>query len=83
MDGNVDEELYQRKKIELDDEVKVFQKDIEVEEFKLKVLNDKNTFIDWVNSFTKEVKKWKVNSSFEYKREKVLKYIDRIIIDYD
>ena len=83
LDGNVDDQLYQKKKIELDEEIKKYSKDIEVEEFKLKILNNEKTFIDWVKKFTNEVKKWKVESSFEYKREKILKYIDRIDIDYD
>lgn len=47
------------------------------------LLGDSNFWVNWVNLFSEEVNSWEKNPSFEYKREKVEKYISKIELDYD
>jgi len=71
-------------------EYKLFDKEkSELSELKTNHLNNlillgnSNFWVNWVNKFSEEVSSWETNPTFEYKREKVEKYISRIEIDYD
>jgi len=71
-------------------EYKVFDKEkSELSDLKINHLNnlillgDSKFWVDWVNKFSEEVNSWEKNPSFEYKREKVEKYISKIVIDFN
>jgi len=79
----VDEETYSKefKKLKLSEET--YKDELNDKNNNLFILGDKGHWIDWINDFSKDVKSWKSETNFDYKREKVLKYIKKIIVDFD
>lgn len=79
----VDEETYYQKFNILKDEEEIYKDELNDKNNNLLIIGDKGLWIDWINDFSKDVKSWKSETDFEFKREKVLKYIKKIIVDYD
>lgn len=79
----ITEKIYDKNYNRLTTDLNDINVQIQDAENNLKILKDRYVFIDWVERFKKEVEKWKKDASFKYKRQKVEKYISKIVVDYD
>jgi site-specific DNA recombinase len=82
LDDNIDKETYKVQFDKLRDEEFELREQLKEGRNNLIILGDSKGWIDWVDSFRKEVLSWGENLDFISKREKVEKYIKRIDIDY-
>jgi len=59
------------------------EEELESMESHFRLIDDKQVWIDWVENFSSEVKMWESNNiEPKEKREKLLKYIDKITVEY-
>ncbi len=83
LDDMIDPDEYNSMYLSLKNEEENLTDELNGKNNNLIILGDKGVWIDWVNNFSKEVKSWKSSMKFEVKREKVLRYIKKIVIDYN
>ena len=60
------------------------EEDLESLESHYRLIDDKQIWIDWVEKFSREVKRWdsqKINP--KEKREKLIEYVEKITVDYN
>jgi site-specific DNA recombinase len=83
LENLVDKETYELEYNRLKQNEQGLTDEIENIQNNLIITSDSSTWIDWVDKFSEEVKGWNLSKDFKYCREKVLKYIKKIIVDYD
>ena len=83
LDENIDESTYNKHYYKLKESESSLREELIDKNNNLLILGDKGIWVDWVENFSKEVKTWDSEMEFDKKREKILKYIKKVVIDYD